>query len=148
MVSELLGQGYRIPDDVSVVGFGDFSPATQISPSLTTVKMEGQEGGAVGLRLLPERIEIRAYPQACPPRHDRFTHRRAPFGWSVQGGGSCRSGNAEIGSRSAQCACEVIGLMLLGDGRMLNVGPRYAIAAFTASAPGAVGLYSMPIAPV
>ncbi|MGO6701850.1 LacI family DNA-binding transcriptional regulator [Rhizobium ruizarguesonis] len=57
VVSELLGQGYRIPDDVSVVGFGDFSPATQISPALTTVRMEGQECGAVGLRLLLERIE-------------------------------------------------------------------------------------------
>lgn len=57
VVSELLGQGYRIPDDVSVVGFGDFSPAKQISPALTTVRMEGQECGAVGLRLLLERIE-------------------------------------------------------------------------------------------
>lgn|GEM_PF-302340 len=57
VMSELLGQGYRIPDDVSVVGFGDFSPATQISPQLTTVRMEGQECGAVGLRLLVERIE-------------------------------------------------------------------------------------------
>ncbi|MBX5171795.1 LacI family DNA-binding transcriptional regulator [Rhizobium sp. NZLR1b] len=57
VVSELLGQGYRIPDDISVVGFGDFSPATQISPALTTVRMEGQECGAVGLRLLLERIE-------------------------------------------------------------------------------------------
>lgn len=57
VVSELLGQGYRIPDDVSVVGFGDFSPAQQISPPLTTVRMEGQECGAVGLRLLLERIE-------------------------------------------------------------------------------------------
>lgn len=57
VVSELLGRGYRIPDDVSVVGFGDFSPATQISPPLTTVRMEGQECGAVGLKLLLERIE-------------------------------------------------------------------------------------------
>ncbi|WP_117194396.1 LacI family DNA-binding transcriptional regulator [Rhizobium terrae] len=57
VVSELLGRGYRIPDEVSVVGFGDFSAATQISPPLTTVKMEGQECGAVGLRLLVERIE-------------------------------------------------------------------------------------------
>ncbi|CAN7523750.1 LacI family DNA-binding transcriptional regulator [Rhizobium leguminosarum] len=57
VVSELLGQGYRIPDDISVVGFGDYSPATQISPALTTVRMEGQECGAVGLRLLLERIE-------------------------------------------------------------------------------------------
>ncbi|MBW6425088.1 LacI family transcriptional regulator [Rhizobium sp. XQZ8] len=57
VISELLGQGYRIPDDISVVGFGDFSAATQISPALTTVKMEGQECGAVGLRLLVQRIE-------------------------------------------------------------------------------------------
>ncbi|MBY3488654.1 LacI family DNA-binding transcriptional regulator [Rhizobium laguerreae] len=57
VVSELLGLGYRIPDDISVVGFGDYSPATQISPALTTVRMEGQECGAVGLRLLLERIE-------------------------------------------------------------------------------------------
>ena len=57
VVSELLGLGYRIPDDISVIGFGDFSPATQISPSLTTVRVEGQEIGSVGLRLLLERIE-------------------------------------------------------------------------------------------
>ncbi|WP_434729624.1 LacI family DNA-binding transcriptional regulator [Rhizobium binae] len=57
VVSELLGQGYRIPDDISVVGFGDYSPASLISPALTTVRMEGQECGAVGLRLLLERIE-------------------------------------------------------------------------------------------
>jgi LacI family transcriptional regulator len=62
VVSELLGQGYRIPDDVSVVGFGDYSAATQISPSLTTVRMEGQECGAVGLRLLIERIKTPRRP--------------------------------------------------------------------------------------
>lgn len=56
VVSELLGLGYRIPDDISVVGFGDFSPATQISPQLTTVRVEGQEIGAVALQLLLERI--------------------------------------------------------------------------------------------
>jgi LacI family transcriptional regulator len=64
VVSELLGLGYRIPDDISVVGFGDFSPATQISPPLTTVRMEGQECGAVGLRLLLERIENPRQPGA------------------------------------------------------------------------------------
>lgn len=57
VVSELLSHGYRIPEDVSVVGFGDFSAATQISPPLTTVRMEGAECGAVGLRLLLERID-------------------------------------------------------------------------------------------
>lgn len=56
VVSELLAMGYRIPDDASVVGFGDFSAALQISPQLTTVRVHGAEMGAVALRLLIERI--------------------------------------------------------------------------------------------
>jgi LacI family transcriptional regulator len=62
VVSELLGLGHRIPDEISVVGFGDFSPATQISPQLTTVRVEGQEIGAAGLRLLLERIRTPRLP--------------------------------------------------------------------------------------
>lgn len=56
-VSELLARGYRIPEDMSVIGFGDFSAATQISPQLTTVKVHGEEMGATALRLLLERIK-------------------------------------------------------------------------------------------
>ncbi|KKX27123.1 LacI family DNA-binding transcriptional regulator [Rhizobium sp. LC145] len=55
-VSALLALGYRIPEDMSVVGFGDFSAATQIAPNLTTVKVHGVEMGEVALRLLIERI--------------------------------------------------------------------------------------------
>jgi len=57
VVSHLLSLGLRIPEDISVVGFGDFAAATQISPALTTVRVEGTEIGAVGLRLLVERID-------------------------------------------------------------------------------------------
>lgn len=56
VVSELLAMGYRIPDDVTVIGFGDFSAATQISPQLTTVRVHGAEMGAAALRLLINRI--------------------------------------------------------------------------------------------
>jgi LacI family transcriptional regulator len=65
-VSELLARGYRIPEDMSVVGFGDFSAATQISPQLTTIKVQGLEMGATALRLLLERIETRG--QSIPAR--------------------------------------------------------------------------------
>jgi LacI family transcriptional regulator len=58
-VSELLARGFRIPEDMSVVGFGDFSAATQISPQLTTIKVQGLEMGATALRLLLERLETR-----------------------------------------------------------------------------------------
>lgn len=56
VISELLGQGYRVPEDVSVVGYGNYSVATQVSPPLTTVRTNGRESGAVALRLLNERI--------------------------------------------------------------------------------------------
>tara|TARA_R110002012_G_scaffold201697_1_gene370795 strand:+ start:515 stop:784 length:270 start_codon:yes stop_codon:yes gene_type:complete len=48
----------HIPENMSVVGFGDFSAGTQISPQLTTIKVQGLEMGATALRLLLERIEM------------------------------------------------------------------------------------------
>lgn len=59
VVSELLRLGYAIPEDVSVIGFGDYSTATQISPQLTTVKGHGQQIGAGCVRLLDDRINER-----------------------------------------------------------------------------------------
>jgi LacI family transcriptional regulator len=59
VVSELLRLGYRIPEDVSVVGFGDYSAATQISPHLTTVKVHGRHIGAGMVRMLDDRINAR-----------------------------------------------------------------------------------------
>ncbi|EPE96722.1 LacI family DNA-binding transcriptional regulator [Rhizobium grahamii] len=74
VVSELLGQGFRIPDDVSVVGFGDFSAAMQISPALTTVRQEGRETGAAALQLLLDRIRRPRLPDQ-PPRSIRVVSR-------------------------------------------------------------------------
>lgn len=67
VVSELLRLGYYIPEDVSVVGFGDYSAATQISPQLTTVKVYGQQMGAASVRLLDDRINGRI-PSDIPIR--------------------------------------------------------------------------------
>lgn len=55
-VSELLRLGYRIPEDASVIGFGDYSAATQITPHLTTVKVHGTQIGAGLARVLDDRI--------------------------------------------------------------------------------------------
>jgi LacI family transcriptional regulator len=59
VVTELLRLGNRIPEDVSVVGFGDFSSASQISPPLTTVTLPGEEMGASCVRLLDDRLNKR-----------------------------------------------------------------------------------------
>ena len=55
-VSDLLGRGLKIPDAVSVIGFGDFTPAQQIRPALTTVEVRGTDFGAAAVRLLDTRI--------------------------------------------------------------------------------------------
>lgn len=67
VVSELLRLGYRIPEDVSVVGFGNFSSATQVSPQLTTVTLPGQHMGASCVRLLDDRLNGRI-PSDAPLR--------------------------------------------------------------------------------
>jgi LacI family transcriptional regulator, galactose operon repressor len=61
-VSELLRLGHRIPEDASVIGFGDYSAATQITPQLTTVKVHGHEIGTGLVRLLDDRISKRIDP--------------------------------------------------------------------------------------
>ena len=56
VVSRLLSRGYRIPEDVSVIGFGDFAAARQVQPQLTTVRIHGVEMGAMTVNILAERI--------------------------------------------------------------------------------------------
>ncbi|MGV8830610.1 MAG: LacI family DNA-binding transcriptional regulator [Devosia sp.] len=59
VISELLRLGYQIPEDVSVIGFGDYSAAQQISPSLTTVKVNGNAIGTASVRLIDDRVNGR-----------------------------------------------------------------------------------------
>jgi LacI family transcriptional regulator len=73
VVSELLRLGRRIPDDVSVVGFGDYSAATQISPQLTTVKVQGFQMGAGLVRILDDRLRERI-PADVPVRMGFVSH--------------------------------------------------------------------------
>ena len=56
-ISALRKIGYRIPEDVSVVGFDDISMASHISVPLTTVSQNAFELGNVASRLLLERLE-------------------------------------------------------------------------------------------
>lgn len=73
VVSEMLRLGYRIPDDISVVGFGDYSAATQISPQLTTVKVQGFQMGAGLVRILDDRLKDRI-PADVPVRMGFVSH--------------------------------------------------------------------------
>lgn len=57
-VTDILSRGWRIPKDVSVVGFGDFSAARQISPPLTTIKIPGEDFGRLAVRQLDTRLRL------------------------------------------------------------------------------------------
>ena len=58
-ISDLFRLGLRVPDDISVVGYGDYAAATQTTPQLTTIRVPGEEMGAAALEMLIERIERR-----------------------------------------------------------------------------------------
>jgi LacI family transcriptional regulator len=49
--------GFRVPEDISVVGFDDIQIASHNSPSLTTVRQPLQEMGETAARTLLDRIE-------------------------------------------------------------------------------------------
>lgn len=68
IISELLRIGLRVPRDISVVGYGDYAAATQITPQLTTIRVPGEEMGIAAFQLLLERIER--------PRPDTASYRR------------------------------------------------------------------------
>jgi DNA-binding LacI/PurR family transcriptional regulator len=51
-------KGMRIPDDISVVGFGDGPNAVIASPELTTVEQKGYEIGREAIKLLLHNIEM------------------------------------------------------------------------------------------
>lgn len=55
--------GYRIPDDVSVVGFDDIPEATIVTPSLTVISRNLPEIGIQVAELLFERIQNKVEPQ-------------------------------------------------------------------------------------
>ena len=55
----LRDQGYRIPDDISIVGVDDIVLASYAEPPLTTVAQPKQDAGRMAVQYLRERIEGR-----------------------------------------------------------------------------------------
>lgn len=62
--------GYRVPEDISIVGFDDVSMAALLSPPLTTVRIEREELGALAVGRLLDRAAV---PTLTPIRVELAT---------------------------------------------------------------------------
>jgi LacI family transcriptional regulator len=85
-IQSLQAHGWRVPEEISVVSFDDLGVGTDLDPFLTVVTQPAYDFGAIGMRLLCDRIrgtapadwrQIVLPPQlivrksSCPPRHFR-----------------------------------------------------------------------------
>ncbi|MCQ2204731.1 MAG: LacI family transcriptional regulator [Bacteroidales bacterium] len=56
-IQVLQQNGFRVPEDVAVIGFGDGPMSEIVSPTLSTVEQKGYEIGAEAMRMLTRQIE-------------------------------------------------------------------------------------------
>lgn len=59
---EAQSRGLRIPQDLAVIGFGDLSMSADMSPALTTVRIDGTAIGRQAARFIIERAERKPEP--------------------------------------------------------------------------------------
>ena len=55
-INAIKDSGYRVPDDISVIGFDDIEMAGQVKPPLTTMRVRRAEMGEIAARLVFERL--------------------------------------------------------------------------------------------
>ncbi|MFC5467965.1 LacI family DNA-binding transcriptional regulator [Cohnella suwonensis] len=68
VIRTLHGRGLRVPDDVSVVGFDDLGPYSEIDPFLTVIAQQAYQFGYLGMQMLVERIQERGGESPQPWR--------------------------------------------------------------------------------
>ncbi len=56
VIQMLRRNGYKVPEDIRVIGFGDGPIATIVEPALTTVEQKGYDMGREAVRLLLQRL--------------------------------------------------------------------------------------------
>ncbi len=62
-INAIKDSGYMVPGDISVIGFDDIEMASQVKPSLTTMRVRRAEMGEMAARLVFERVNSqRNYP--------------------------------------------------------------------------------------
>jgi DNA-binding LacI/PurR family transcriptional regulator len=83
--------GYRIPDDVAVIGFDDLDETRYSLPTLSTVDPGRDEIAGTAIRLLMERVKN---PDGGPPREVESAFRLVPRESTVGGQAAVESGDS------------------------------------------------------
>jgi DNA-binding LacI/PurR family transcriptional regulator len=102
----LQARGYRVPEDIAVVGFDDIPEAQITNPPLSTVQQQSEELGAIAARLLLAQITGQA---AAPETHYVPT---TFVGRASSGSGQARRPGDPIG----QAANDALWMSRLADG--------------------------------
>ncbi|ODT72123.1 MAG: hypothetical protein ABS75_04815 [Pelagibacterium sp. SCN 63-23] len=68
VLTELMRLGVRIPDEASVIGYGDYAISRHTSPMLTTVKVPYRQMGSAALSLLMTRVGMGGTINDLPPQ--------------------------------------------------------------------------------
>ncbi len=55
-IKALREKGFRIPDDISIIGFDDLPMSSHMEPPLTTIQVSKKDIGKMAVKLLVERI--------------------------------------------------------------------------------------------
>ncbi|MDQ0872813.1 DNA-binding LacI/PurR family transcriptional regulator [Paenibacillus sp. V4I3] len=58
----LISKGYKVPEDISVVGFGDIEAAQMIAPRLTTIQVQREQLGNEAVDFLIRKIDFGGSP--------------------------------------------------------------------------------------
>ena len=66
VIRSLKKHGYRVPDDVSVIGFDDIPMCEMLDPPLTTVHAFKEELGIIAVEHLDRRIKRGEVPHQMP----------------------------------------------------------------------------------
>lgn len=59
---ELISKGYKVPEDISLVGFGGYESSMLITPALDTIRFENEEAGCVTAQTIIDMIEGKDVP--------------------------------------------------------------------------------------
>ena len=77
LVEKLKSVGYKIPEDISVVGFDDFRFATLCSPQLTTFHVDVEGMADEVISQLKRKIEHKSYTKGCITINGKMVQRES-----------------------------------------------------------------------